>query len=80
MSALPLPEKRLLTGDEAANYCGFNSLNGFLAHIKVSPVRFGKVVRYDRADLDAFLDTFRHSAPKRKFSEMVGNAGQDRGH
>jgi hypothetical protein len=78
--SLPLPEKRLLTSDEAASYCGFNSVNGFLAHIRVSPVKFGKVVRYDRTDLDAFLDTFRQSAPRRKISELAGNAGEGRGH
>ena len=76
---LPLPPKRLLTAREAATYCGFNSVNGFIAHVKISPVKFGKIVRYDRLDLDDFLDGFRQSTPKRRISELAGNAGKDRG-
>lgn len=78
--SLPLPEKRLLTSDEAAAYCGFQSVNGFLAYVKVSPVKFGKNVRYDRIDLDAFLDGLRDATPKSRWAELAGNAGQGRGH
>lgn len=74
MSALPLPEKRLLTGEEAANYCGFASVNGFLAYVKVRPVKFGKNVRYDRLDLDDFLNTFRDPTPKFGFVELAGES------
>jgi len=59
---LPLPERRLLTSEGAASYCGFSSVNGFQAYIKVPPVNFGRMVRYDRADLDAYLETKKEPA------------------
>lgn len=52
---LPLPEKRLLTGDEAASYLGV-TLPTLQAHVKVAPVRIGSAVRYDRAALDRWID------------------------
>jgi hypothetical protein len=74
------PDKRMLTAEEAAEYCGFASVNGFRAHIAVRPVNFGKLVRYDRADLDAFLDRFRSSLPGGNILELAGNEGARRGH
>jgi hypothetical protein len=56
---MPLPTRRMLTKEEAADYCGFKSVNGFLGHIRVSPIKFGSNVRYDRVDLDAYLDGLR---------------------
>jgi hypothetical protein len=73
------PARRMLTSEEAADYCGFKSVNGFLAYVKVRPVNFGKMVRYDRNDLDDYLNTFRQSAPGSGFAELAGNAGADRG-
>lgn len=49
--SLPLPERLLLTTDEAADYCGV-SVNSFRAHVRVAPVKIGKSVRYDRRALD----------------------------
>lgn len=76
------PARRMLTSEEAADYCGFKSVNGFLAYVKVAPVKFGVSVRYDRTDLDDYLDGLRQSpAPEGGFGELVGsNAGQGRGH
>jgi hypothetical protein len=75
-----LPAKRMLTAEEAAEYCGFSSVNGFAAYVAVRPVKFGKLVRYDRTDLDEFLDGFRSSPQGSSILELAGNAGEDRGH
>jgi hypothetical protein len=69
------PAPRMLTSEQAADYCGFKSVNGFLAYVKVTPVKFGKNVRYDRADLDDYLDRLRPSQSSLGFGDMVGNAG-----
>ena len=46
---MPLPDRRMLTDHEAADYCGFKSVEGFKAHIPVAPRKFGtQAVRYDR--------------------------------
>lgn len=73
------PAKRMLTADEAAEYCGFKSVNGFRSHVSVSPVNFGSNVRYDKEALDEYLDTLRQSQPARGFGEME-DAGSGRGH
>lgn len=73
------PPRRMLTAEQAADYCGFSSVNGFRAHVRIAPVKFGTLVRYDRADLDAYLDRLSHSRTVSSFSEMVGNEGQGRG-
>jgi len=62
MSALPLPEKRLLTGDEAAAYCGV-SVNTFRARVRIAPVKIGHSVRYDRRDLDHWITRQNRSEP-----------------
>ena len=62
MVALPLPEKRLLTGDEAASYCGV-SVNTFRARVRVAPVKIGHSVRYDRLDLDRWITRQNRSEP-----------------
>lgn len=79
MSALSTPPKRMLTTLEAANYCGFESANGFLAYVDVRPVKFGKKVCYDRVDLDAFLDRLRTPGRRSKFAELAGESS-NRGH
>lgn len=79
MSALPAPAKRMLTTLEAANYCGFESVNGFLAYVEVRPVKFGKKVCYDRVDLDAFLDRLRTPTKRSRIAELAGESS-GRGH
>jgi hypothetical protein len=74
------PYRRMLTDKEAADYCGFESVAGFKAHVRVSPIKFGSNVRYDRKALDEYLDTLRHGAPLGRLAELAGNAGADRGH
>lgn len=78
---MPAPERRMLTAEEAADYCGFKSVAGFRAHIPVAARHFGsQAVRYDRRDLDEYLDDLRNPSPKRGFAEAAGNAGPARGH
>lgn len=62
MSALPLPEALLLTTPQAASYCGV-SVNQFRAHVKVSPVKIGHSVRYDRRALDSWVANQNRSEP-----------------
>lgn len=59
---LPLPEKLLLTSEEAADYCGV-SVNTFRAHVKVAPVKIGSSVRYDRRELDRWAANQNRSEP-----------------
>lgn len=73
------PARRMLTTEEAADYCGFKSVDGFRAYIRIPPVKFGKNVRFDRAALDEYLDRLRTPAPSGRPSELVGNASADRG-
>ena len=56
---LPLPWKRMLSHDEAADYCGFKTTRQFLAHVRsrVPAVNFGNYERWDRHRLDEWLDT-----------------------
>jgi hypothetical protein len=74
------PTRRMLTSQEAADYCGFKSVNGFQAYVKVPPVNFGNNVRYDRNRLDEWLDQLGQSQPtkKRGFAERAGNEGGPR--
>lgn len=77
---MSLPARRMLTAGQAADYCGFKSVNGFLAHVRIRPVNFGKLVRYDRADLDAYLDALRVPTDNVvNILEAAGRAGADRG-
>lgn len=62
MSALPLPTKLLLTTDEAADYCGV-SVNTFRAHVKVTPVKIGSSVRFDRRAIDQWAAAQDRSKP-----------------
>jgi predicted DNA-binding transcriptional regulator AlpA len=62
MSALPLPQRLLLTSEEAADYCGV-SVNTFKAHVKVAPVKIGSSVRYDRRELDRWAANQNRSEP-----------------
>lgn len=60
--AVPLPEKRLLTTDEAAEYCGV-SAGTFRAHVRVHPRKIGAAVRYDRVELDRWIDQNEVASP-----------------
>lgn len=62
---LPRPSRLLLNRAEAADYCGV-SVNTFLAHVKVRPVKIGHSVRYDRRDLDRW-------AARQNGSPMTGD-------
>lgn len=55
-ATLPLPERRMLSVEQAAEYCGL-SANTFRARITVHPVQIGRRVLYDRAALDRWLDS-----------------------
>ena len=62
MNALPLPSRLLLTREQAADYCGV-SVNQFVAHVKVAPVKIGHSVRYDRRELDRWAANQNRSEP-----------------
>lgn len=61
-ATLPLPEKRLLTGQEAAQYCGV-SVTTFRSLVPVSPVRIGGAVRFDRVELDRWITKATRNEP-----------------
>jgi len=83
--ALPLPARRMLTERQAAEYCGFESVQGFQAYIRVAGEKFGRnVLRYDVRDLDEALDKLRnarlHAGGGKSFAELAGNGdGADHG-
>jgi hypothetical protein len=75
------PTRRMLTKIEAANYCGFNSGEGFDAAVPVRPVKIGNKTLYDQKALDAWLDQLSNPLPKRKgFAERAGNEGSSDRH
>lgn len=49
----------MLSHDEAAEYCGFKTTRQFLQHARsrVAAVNFGNYERWDRHQLDQWLDT-----------------------
>jgi hypothetical protein len=77
---MTIPARRMLTAQEAANYCGFKSVNGFQSHIRVSPVKFGTSVRYDLRDLDDYLDRLSENKSEVGFAELAGNESAHSGH
>lgn len=62
MGVLPLPSRLLLSVEQAADYCGV-SVNAFRAHVKVTPVKIGHSVRYDRRALDNWAAGQNRSEP-----------------
>lgn len=78
-AAVPLPTKRLLTRAEAAAYVGL-SLTLFDRDCGVRPLDFGGIQhrRWDRLDLDAWIDRRKGSPEGRSTDEWL--AGLDRGH
>lgn len=76
VAALIAPTRRMLTKIQAANYCGFNSTEGYDAAVPVTPVKIGNKTLYDQKALDAWLDQLSNPLPKRKgFAERAGNEG-----
>lgn len=74
--SLPLPAKRMLTDQEAADYCGFRSVKTFRAKARVPPVDYGNCVRFDRHRLDEWLDQLTQSgAHDEALLEAFGDEG-----
>jgi len=62
--ALPVPEVRCLTKEQAAAYLGIGVT--LLAGLEVPLVKLGRRCVYDRVDLDAWLDDYKHRGRARK--------------
>jgi len=58
VGALPVPEARCLTKEQAAAYLGIGVT--LLDSLGVPVVKFGRRSVYDRVDLDAWLDEYKH--------------------
>jgi hypothetical protein len=56
------PEQRLLSLEEAANYCGV-SIGLFKERFTITPIAVGRRRLYDRHDLDRFIDSLKGAAP-----------------
>ncbi len=76
--SLPLPTKRLLTGEQAAQYLGLKSVNSLKTHVKITPVKIGDSVRYDVRDLDRWIDGQSQSQPL-SADDWLGKLDEDRG-
>ena len=61
---LPLPEARCLAKDQAAAYLGIGVT--LLDGLQVPAIRLGRRCLYDRVDLDAWLDDYKHRGRARK--------------
>jgi hypothetical protein len=70
--AVPLPAARLLTRAQAASYCGL-SVVVFQRECDVRPIRFGvdTVQRYDRRDLDQWIDRRKVEPGARSIDEWL---------
>ena len=77
VSALPKPSRLLLTPSEAADYCGV-SVNTFKAHVRVSPVKIGHSVRYDRRALDRWASRQNRLEPL-SGDDWLGKLDEDQG-
>jgi predicted DNA-binding transcriptional regulator AlpA len=74
---LPSPERRMLTIEEAADYCGL-SPNSFRAYIRISPTNFGRSVRYDRVAIDKFIDEMTAPNESPRVNRILELAGKKR--
>src|SRR4051795_8971064 len=56
-----IPAKRVMNVDEAAEYCGLtrDSFRKKVVRDRVRKVRLDKCWRFDRADLDAWIDSHK---------------------
>jgi hypothetical protein len=61
---LSLPTIRCLTKEQAAAYLGIGVT--LLAELEVPSVKFGRRLVYDRVDLDAWLEEYKHRGRARK--------------
>src|SRR5579859_4620200 len=61
---LPLPEARCLAKEQAADYLGIGVT--LFERQRIPAVRFGRRVVYDRLDLDAWLNEYKHRGRARK--------------
>ena len=55
--ALPKPQIRCLSKDEAASYLGIGVT--LLTELNIPAVKFGRRLVYDKVDLDAWLDEYK---------------------
>lgn len=78
MAALPLPTKRLLTGEQAAQYLGLKSVSSLRAHVRIAPVQIGSSVRYDVRELDRWVDVQSRSRPL-SAEDWLEKLDEDRG-
>ncbi|QMV02596.1 hypothetical protein GHV40_14400 [Devosia sp. D6-9] len=78
MATVSLPWKRMLSAEEAADYCGFKTTRQFLAHARsrVPAVSFGSYKRWDRHRLDEWLDLLTVSSTL-EMDDMVGKLFND---
>lgn len=76
--SLPLPCRRLLTAQEAAQYLGIKSPATLKAHVKIAPVKIGDSVRYDVRDLDRWIDARTKSQPVTA-DDWLGRLDEDSG-
>ncbi|WMT88231.1 helix-turn-helix domain-containing protein [Pelagibacterium sp. 26DY04] len=76
--SLPLPARRLLTAQEAAQYLGLKSPNTLKAHVRIAPVKIGDSVRYDVRDLDRWVDARTQSRPITA-DDWLGKLDEDQG-
>lgn len=71
---------RCLKQAEAANYCGFKSIQAFKRCCEVRPVALGSGIRdlrYDIRDLDNWIDRKKgHAAPLTQ-DDWLGRVGYD---
>lgn len=78
MATLSLPTKRLLTGEQAAQYLGLKSVNSLRAHVRITPVQIGSSVRYDVRELDRWVDGQSRSRPL-SAEDWLEKLDEDRG-
>ena len=64
LDALPRPPVRCLTREQAAEYLGIGVT--LLAALAVPSIKLGRRSVYDRIDLDAWLDDYKHRGRARK--------------
>lgn len=71
---LPLPWKRMLSAEEATDYCGFKTTKQFLDHARsqVPVVNYGNYERWDRHQLDEWLDKLSGGRASDAFGSDAG--------
>lgn len=77
-AALPLPEQRLLTTEQAANYCGVSATT-FRSRVRIAPVKIGNSVRYDRQALDRWISQQTSTAQTMTIDDWLGKLDEGEG-